>query len=190
VSEAQVETLFDEFATRYLRGERPDVREYLERAGAERDSLGALLDRFLEAVPAREPSEEEVVLMQARLEQQPPLLVLRLLRKLSRDAVVDALVGRLSLDPAKRAKVGRYYHELEVGLLDPDPVDPGVWDALASIFSANARRLAELRLAPLAAGAAYQRKQDAPELAAPVLMERVVLVEEPDEVDRLFTGNA
>ena len=31
MSEAHVATLFDEFATRYLRGERPDVREYLER---------------------------------------------------------------------------------------------------------------------------------------------------------------
>jgi hypothetical protein len=80
VSEARVETLFDEYATRYLRGERPDVREYLERAGVERDSLGALLDRFLQGVPAREPSAEEVVVMRARVEQQPPLLVLRLLR--------------------------------------------------------------------------------------------------------------
>jgi hypothetical protein len=55
--------LFDEFAVRYRRGERPYVLEYLDRAGDDRDALADLIDRFLEAVPARSPSEEEVVLM-------------------------------------------------------------------------------------------------------------------------------
>jgi hypothetical protein len=186
MSEAQVETLFDEYATRYLRGERPDVREYLERAGAERDSLGALLDRFLEAVPAREPTEEDVVLLQARLEQQPPLLVLRLLRKLTRDSVVDALVARLGLDPAKRAKVGRYYHELETGLLDPDPVDRSVWEALSDLLRANTRALADVRLAPPGAELAY-RRFDASFTLEQRTLPAVPLDEGPDEVDRLFT---
>jgi hypothetical protein len=187
MSEAQVETLFDEFATRYLRGERPDVREYLERAGAERDSLGALLDRFLEAVPAREPSEEEVVLLQARLEQQPPVLVLRLRRKLRREAIVAALVERLRLDPAKSRKVAGYYADLEVGVLDPEPVDRRVWDVLADVLEANVRALAGHRPEPIAAAPAY-RVADADF----VLRELAVPPDQPDEardeIDRLFTG--
>jgi hypothetical protein len=193
VSEPTLELLFDEFATSYLRGERPDVGVFLERAGAERDELGLLLDRFLEAVPARASSEEEIVALQARLEQQPPLLVLRLRRALRREAVVEALVSRLGLDPAKSGKVGGYYADLEVGILDPKPVDRRVWDVLAEVLGANARALAggmRPEAPPLAA--AYHRE--------PALMLREALIEapesaaaapaEPDEVDRLFTASA
>jgi hypothetical protein len=189
VTDAQVETLFDEFATRYLRGEHPDVREYLERAGAERDSLGALLDRFLEAVPAREPSEEDVVLIQARLEHEAPLLVLRKRRKLGRGAVVDALVQALRLEPEKREKVAGYYHELETGLLDPEPVDSSVWEALSDLLHANARALAGLGPLPPAAAPAFHRF-DADFVLAERSVPPVPRDECPDEVDRLFTGTS
>lgn len=191
MSEVRMELLFDDFATRYLRGERPDVGEYLERAGPEIEDLGRLLDRFLEAVPARATTEEEIVLMQARLEAEPALLVLRRRRKLTREAVVDALVKRLGLDPAKNDKVGGYYHDLEVGNLNPDRVDQSVWDVLADVLKANAQRLARLRPEPPAAAAlAFMREPtslqpkigDAPSAAlAPTR-------EEPDKIDRLFLG--
>ncbi len=188
-----MELLFDEFATRYLRGERPDVGEYLERAGPEREELGRLLDRFLEAVPARATSEEDVVLMQARLEAEPPLLVLRLRRKLSREAVVSALMTALGLDPAKSDKVGGYYHDLEVGNLDPRGVDRSVWDVLADVFKANARGLAGVRPEPPAAPAvAYMREptglQAKLESAAAPSAEPEPA--ESDEIDRLFTAGA
>jgi hypothetical protein len=189
MSEASVETLFDEFAVAYRRGERPDIGVYLERAGGDRDALAGLIDRFLQAVPAREPSEEEVVLMQARLEQEAPLLVLRRRRKLGRQAVVDALVHALRLEPEKREKVAGYYHELETGILDPEPVDRSVWEALSDLLRANTRALAGLGPSPLAAAPAYRRFD-----ADFVLEERVTppvpLDELPDEVDRLFTGSA
>jgi len=192
MSEVQVETLFDEYATRYLRGERPDVREYLERAGAEREELGRLVDRFLEAVPAREPTEEDVVLMQARLEQQPPILLLRLRRALSREAVVAALVDTLRLDPAKSGKVAGYYHDLEVGNLDPEPVSRRVWEVLAELLSANVRGLAGLRPEAPAAAVAYRREptlmQAKLDHAAPVAAAPEAA--EPDEIDVLFTGSA
>jgi hypothetical protein len=192
VSEARVELLFDEFATRYLRGDRPDVGDYLERAGGEQEELSRLLDRFLEAVPARETSEEEIVAMQARLEQQPPILLLRLRRALSREAVVEALVAKLGLDPAKSGKVGGYYHELEVGILDPEPVSARVWDVLAEVLKANVRALAGRRPEPAAPAAAYMREPTI------VLRERTDMPmaaasappPEPDEVDRLFTASA
>lgn len=192
MSELQVETLFDEYATRYLRGEHPDVRGYLERAGAEREELGRLLDRFLEAVPAREPTEEDVVLVQARLEQQPPVLVLRLRRKLTREAIVAALVGRLRLDPAKSGKVDGYYHDLEVGLLDPEPVDRSVWDALADVLEANVRALADLRPEPPAALATYLRSATPMQarLSESASAPAALADEGPDEIDRLFTGSA
>jgi hypothetical protein len=193
VTEARTELLFDDFALRYVRGERPDVRDYLERAGAERDELGTLIDRFLQAVPAHEPSEEDVVLMQARLEGEPVLLVLRKRRKLSRAAVVDALVSALGIDVAKQAKVGRYYHELETDQLDPHRVDRKVWDALGEFLEANARTLAGVRLAPPPApmtayrrdAAQFQAKLEAFD-ADRVPADRAAA--EPDEVDRLFTA--
>ncbi len=193
MTEAQMELLFDEFATRYVRGERPDVRDYLERAGPEREELGRLIDRFLEAVPAREPTEEEVVLMQARLEAEPPLLALRLRRKLTRETVVDALVKRLGLDPGKSDKIGGYYHELEVGILDPKPVDRRVWDVLSDVLTANVRALAEFRPEPPppAPAAAYMRE---PAMLAKLDHAPAQPAEPdanaPDEIDRLFTAGA
>jgi len=193
MSQASLELLFDEFATSYLRGEQPDVGSYLERAGAEREELGRLLDRFLEAVPAREPSEEEIVVMQARLEQQPPILVLRLRRALRREAVVDALVAKFGLDPAKSGKVGGYYADLEVGILDPEPVDRRVWDVLAEVLKANVRGLAGLRPeTPPPLAAAYHREPTMTlrESALGVPAPAVATPAEPDEVDRLFTASA
>jgi len=190
--------LFDEFAVAYRRGHAPDVLAYLERAGDEADALADAIDRFLVAVPAREPTEEEIVLMQARLEQQPALLVLRHRRRLTRDAVVRTLVSALGLDTSKSEKVHAYYSDLEVGVLNPKPVDRRVWDALAGVLNANVRVLAGLRPPPPPAPAAvYARMSSGPEVrrrmfgvssSAQASAERAA--EEPDEIDRLFTGSA
>src|SRR6266511_5839181 len=118
VAEAIAE-LFDELARRFGAGERPDVTEYLGRAGEEADELAALLDAFLQAAPTLPPAEETVAMMEAWTAGEPPLLALRVRRGLRRAQVVDALVRLLGLDPAKREKVAAYYHRLETGLLDP-----------------------------------------------------------------------
>jgi hypothetical protein len=188
---SSVETLFDEFATSYLRGEQPDVRDFLERAGAEREDLGRLLDGFLQAVPAREPTEEEVVLLQARLEQEPPLLALRLRRKLSRGSVVDAIVAALGLDPAKREKVDGYYHRLETGLLEPGGVNRSVWDALGDFLGANVRALAGVASPPPPAAPALsylRRADDVQKRLYSMSVEHARVEPEPDEIDRLFTA--
>jgi hypothetical protein len=156
-----------------------------------------MLDAFLQAAPAREPSEEEVVLLQARLEQEPPLLLLRQRRKLKRGAVVDALVAALGLDPAKREKVDGYYHRLETGLLDPGGVSRRVWDALGDFLGANVGALTGvMRPQPATATTTrYLRQADAPELLS--MLESVSAddgpaqqpsADEPDEIDRLFTA--
>ena len=181
--------LFDEFAVRYRRGERPDVLEYLDRAGDDRDTLADLIDRFLEAVPARSPSEEEVVLLEARTSSEPPILVLRRRRGMTRGAVVDALVRALGLDPSKGGKVGRYYHELETGLLDPAPVDSRVWAALAEFLRANVRALADFRPPPLTAPVARRSMDRGWVLAERLSTPAIEADEIPDEVDRLFTDS-
>ena len=191
MSDASVETLFDEFAVAYRRGERPDVDAFLARAGeGERGGLADLIDRFLAAAPARESSEEEIVLMQARLESEPPLLLLRHRRALGRAAVVDGLMRALGLDRAKRGKVDGYYHELETGILDPEPVDGRVWDALSELLRANTRALAALRAPQLRAEPAYRRADEGFVLTQRLAVPADLPDEGPDEVDRLFTGNA
>ena len=186
-----VDLLFDEFAVRHARGEAPDVRDYLSRAGDERDDLGRMIDRYLAGAPPRQPSEEEVVLLQSRIAQEPPLLVLRQRRKLGRQAVVDGLVKMLSLDVKQRDKVARYYHELEVGLLDPVGVSARVWDTLRRLLGGDAERLA---VAPRPTGAsagvaaAYLRTSDARSLSELEAAPPAAAREEPDEIDRLFTG--
>lgn len=187
-----VEQLFEEFAQAYLRGESPDVPAYLARARGGRDDLGKMIDRFLQAVPAQPATEEEVVLMRARLELEAPLLVLRRdRRRLDRGAVVDAIVSALGLDPAKRDKVADYYHRLETGLLDPSPVSARLWDALGVVLGANARALATaFRPPPLAAAPAHRRADEDFVLTLRAPAHPVEREEERDEIDTLFTGAA
>lgn len=134
--------------------------------------------------------------MEARLEQEPPLLVLRRRRKLGRSAVVDALVGRLGLDAKKREKVAGYYHDLEVGNLDPEPVSSRVWAVLGELLGANARALAGLGWSepPPTIAAAYHRgpaiAYAADDRLRALSPSAAAADSEPDEVDRLFTGTA
>ena len=94
-----VSKLFDEFAARYARGERPDAREYLAQAGDQRAALATMLDRFVTLRPPPDPDEDSVTVMGAWLEGQPTLLSLRVSRGLTREAVVDVLVKTLALKP-------------------------------------------------------------------------------------------
>ena len=186
--------LFDDYCRRYARGERPDVREYVERAGPEGDELSRLLDRFLASAPppSPEPLPETVQAMSAWLAGEPPLVALRAERGIGRDAVVDELVGSLSLEPAKREKVKTYLHELETGSLDPTGVSRRVWEVLERLLGTGARSIAGLRAPPVAAEVAYRRAA-----ADFTLFEAAASPAVPtdraeglDEVDRLFTAGA
>jgi hypothetical protein len=46
-----VNQLFDEWAASYARGENPDPRGYLERAGMHADDLSTLMEGYLRAAP-------------------------------------------------------------------------------------------------------------------------------------------
>src|SRR5436305_510824 len=123
--------LFDEFARRFARGERPSVLAYVERAGEQGDELAGMLNRFLASAPPPSPPAERVEMIRAWIAGQPPILELRKQRGLTRDVVVDRLLSLLGLMDERRTKVRGYYHELETGLLEPRGVDRRVWDALA-----------------------------------------------------------
>jgi hypothetical protein len=137
--------LFDEFAARFARGESPDVRAYLERAGDDRDELAELIDAFLARAQPLEPDEEAVAVMRAFVGDRPPLLELRTRRGIRVDEIVRTLVKRLGIDPRKDAKVKDYYQRLEGGLLEPRGVDRSVWEALAAPLGDAVRELGAWR---------------------------------------------
>lgn len=191
--------LLDEFAAAWARGETPDPRELVDRAPAgEREELTRMLDRYLTAAPAREMSEATLEYMRSIASEadavaEPPLLALRLERRLTREAVVERLIGLLGLDPGKRAKVRRYFSDLEVGVLDPKGVQQSVWDALGQVLGKDGvtRALSGARGVSLSIQSAYYRVADEPlRAAADALPAAPAAAEEdhPDEVDRLFTS--
>jgi hypothetical protein len=92
-------------------------------------------------------------------------------------------VRSLGLDDRKE-KVGRYYRELEAGLLEPERVDRRVWVVLAEALGARVSDLFgwRARLPDLPAPA-FPRSAG-PVMAAMRILDRSDEVE--DEVDRLF----
>lgn len=190
--------LFDEYATAYARGERPRVAEYLDRAGPGADELSRLLDRFLVAAPRREPDAQALAIVGSWLENEPPLIGLRVQRGIKVDAVVKQLVGELGLDAKKADKVKRLYQRLEGGLLEPSKVSSRVWDALGGLLGPGVKEARGWRPGELrGAAAAFYRRADAPvaqaslDLSPPMAakamrMEDPRRVQEPDEIDRLF----
>jgi hypothetical protein len=177
--------LFDEYAAAYARGDRPDVDNYLARAGEEREDLGSLLDEFLRRTPAPMPTEDDVRLLGLMLADEPPLLRLRVRRGIKVDEVVSAVIDRFGLDPAKSPKVKRYYQRLEGGLLDPGGVSNRLRAVLADVFGASVDSAISSTAQPAAPATAFLRRSEEFEAApsAPA-----AAAAEDDEIDRLFTG--
>jgi hypothetical protein len=177
--------LFDEFGERYLRGERPDVREYLERAGSEADELAPMIDRFLAAVPAPAASEDTVEAWRAWLAGESPLRALKARRGVHDMQIVEALVDKLGLDRSKSKKVAGYYHELESGELDPRRVDRRVYEVIANQLKARiGDLLAWTRPQPIAPRWFLSAASE----AAAFRVSPAQPTEELDEIDRLFLG--
>jgi hypothetical protein len=179
-----VTTLFDEWAVRFARGEQPDAREYLRRAGEGAEELSTLIDAYLLRADPPEPGEDAIALAQAWIRGEPPLLEARRRRRLRVDDVVGELLGALSLKPHRREKVKRYYQQLETGLLEPARVDERVFDALARVLGVRARELASWRPPPVAGAPAYFRTEGV--AARRTFSALDTEPEERDEVDELF----
>lgn len=182
-----VDELLADYAAALARGERPRARDYLDRAGAEADELATMIERFLQAAPRPVATVEESALLAGWLQNEPPLLALRVRQGLKRAAVVDSLLGLLGLAASSRVRLADAYHELETGQLDPAGVDASVWRALGEILRANVRELAAWRPPPLEAKAAYRLS----EIQVPFETRSTIRPHqesEPDEIDRLFRG--
>ncbi len=181
--------LFEEYVAAFAAGERPDLRAYLARAGAARDELAELVDRFLVWADAPEPDDDAVAIAQAWIGGEAPLVALRVRRGLTRDRVVDGLMSRLGLPASLAGKLRRRYHELETGQLDVRRASPALLDELAAVFKTRVADLVAWQPRPLAAAAheVFYRAEPAgtfTQPAVPLMRES----EEPDEVDRLFLG--
>jgi hypothetical protein len=181
-----ISELFDDWAARYARGESPDPRSYLERAGDEREALALLMERFLQAAPRAAPREEDVELMRAWMRGDSPLAELRARRGLRRDDLVDAILGCFALRPGQRPAVKEYYHRLESGLIDPAGLSSRLRDLIAERLGVGADVIAAWRPRRIAASAAYRSMPS--EGVAYALASRASLeqVEDDEEVRNLF----
>jgi hypothetical protein len=190
--------LFEEYADAYARGERPRAHAYLERAAPEdRDTLAAMIERFLGVAPTFPAAEADRQLVGAWTSSETPLLVLRRARRLRRSQVVDALLRLLGLAEEARAKVADRYHERETGQLDGTRVNRRVFQALAETLQLRGEEVAALirREPPSAPAAPAFRPQtayfraardfdwDAESTGSIQADERL---DDVDEVDRLF----
>jgi hypothetical protein len=179
-------SLFDDYAARFARGERPEARAYLTRAGADVDELAQLIDGYLARATPPPPSEDAVAVTTAALHGRSPLREARARSGLSGAEVVDALVAALGLDRAKRPKVARYYDELEEAVRDPRRVDRRVFEALGATLRASASDLARGPRARVE-GLGFSLATAAPApLPHAAVAARAAHVEPPDEIDRLF----
>jgi hypothetical protein len=182
-----LETLLDELAQRHARGEPLDVEGTLRRAGDRADELAPLIERFLARAPRREPSPRALAFVRSL--DEPPLVRARVARAVKVDDVVDAILLACAIRPDARAKVRRYYQQLEAGILDPTRVAESVWDAITGLLG---RPRAVLSAAPdvTPAAAPMYRADRLFELRdTQVLISRAAPEPEPpDEVDALFLG--
>jgi hypothetical protein len=153
--EAEIKKLTPEEYARFASRAADEEADEIGRLLAEAEPLtDEEVDTILEAVAEASPATEEelagevrLVITRARAIPQKervekfrrgelrglglPLELLRQLRSLSPEELVDALIERLGLEAGKRRKVSRYYEELEAGLLDPVRVDGRVFEVLA-----------------------------------------------------------
>jgi signal transduction histidine kinase len=198
---AGVELLFDEFAAGHARGEYPDAREYLERAGERRDELARLLDGFLAAAPVQPPGEETLALFASLLAESfpeetatPPLLAERVRRGWRRDEIVDWIRERFGIGEEKQEKVARYWHELETGLVPVSGVSERLREALSERFGEAVQAALSWEPRALDERIAFRR---APGAVGMELHERLSTrpaspatprTPERDEVDELFLG--
>ena len=176
--------LFEQFAARRARGERPDPIGYLALAGAGAGDLQRLIDRLVTSAPPPPPDRATVERMTALVAGEPALLQLRLRRALRVDEVATALVSELRLGAGRAEKVKRLYQQLEAGLLDPSRLDRRLIRALSRTLGVPEPEL-PLGGPPPAPLPAYARGAGVVAESA----ERSVQqhdVGAPDEVDRLF----
>jgi hypothetical protein len=204
---SNVDDLFERYRAAYGAGEDPDAWAYLaEVSGPDRAELDALITGFLATAPGRAYDAEAFDAFVAaprvqqtlarvregvRLDWTTVLPAARESAQIRRSDLVARLAERIGAK-GKERKVGRYYHEMEIGKLTARDVSTKVLAALAEIVSVPVARLRAtgIRPAPPPAGAPAPMFARAAKAAAPAAAEaaKAPPPDEWDEVDELFTG--
>jgi hypothetical protein len=207
-----VTRLLAEYVQEHRSGGEADPIAFLERAAPDqRRELAALIDAYLARAPRSEfdearfrdsPAEATVDVLQRAITGESGLwpAVLPRLRKragLKRRELVLQLAKALGVD-AQTEKVGRYYHEMEQGLLPARGVSDRVLEALATLIGSTASSLrnagqafagiTETQRGGHEAFARATRLDAAVEAGPPATA--APLEEARDEVDELFCGGA
>jgi hypothetical protein len=205
-----VETLLAEYMAEHRAGGKADPSEFVLRAApAERRELATLIDGYLARAPRTplahqappEPRAEATIEALSRsiggaAGLWPAVLPqLRNRAGLKRRELVDRLAAALDVS-GRESKVGRYYHEMELGLLPAAGVSSRVLEALAKLVGSTA---SELRGAGAALGEGVGASAHVDVFARTVAVEAPIAsappgsapdTEEPwDEVDDLFRGS-
>jgi hypothetical protein len=207
---SQVERLLAEYMEERQSGGEADPVAYLERAAPkDRQELAALIDGYLARAP-RQPFDE-TSFRDSRAEATvealersiggaaglwPALLPrLRARAGLRRRELVERLAVALGVGE-QRAKVERYYHEMELGLLPAGGVSSRVLEVLAKLIGSTATELrdagADLSTgggAQTAATEAFARTVQLDAIAAAPPKDAAPAEEPWDEVDELFRGS-
>ena len=182
-----VTELFEEWAARLARDERPDPREFIDRAGPQGEELARMMDRYLRASRPPRPDEETVELVRAWGAGESPLAALRARQGVEAESVVDDVMRAFHLSNEKRVKVKRYYEELEAGVLDPRRLAGELVDVLAQALRTRPTQLFALRPWPSQLPPApAMRRFSVPIAAAAATLRASQQPEPPDEVDRIF----
>jgi hypothetical protein len=204
-----IDRLLAEYMEEHRSGGEADPVAYLERAAAkDRRELAALIDGYLARAPRREfdesafpnsPAAATVEGLQRALGGSSglwPVILPRLRAQagLKRRELVERMALALEVNE-RRDKVGRYYHEMEQGLLPADGVSDRVVETLARLVGSTAAALRD-------AGRTLSTMPEHPSESVPFAREgrldtasaapqppNGVPPQEPwDEVDELFLG--
>ena len=189
-----VSELFHEFLAAQAEGRDLDVRKLVERAGDESASLLKMIDAYLESAPTQPAVAESKEMIGSGLAGEPTLLALRTSRGRRVGEVVQRIVDRFRIDPAKTDRVQDYYQRLETGTLSPVGVDEGVFAAIAAALEVPVSRVLAWRppepeppvdlLQAEPAMRSVEPLDEAPPGAAAERLDRPPTA--PDEVDRIF----
>lgn len=186
---SDIHALEQEFRREYAAGRHPDAAAFLERVPEEqREELGRRIREVLAEEPPPDPAPETLLMVQAMLRGEPPLLQLRASRGMSRDEVVSQLRDELDIEPAKEQRVAVYYHELETGQLPLAGIRDRVFDAVAKVMGVARASLmlqGPERSADGAGKPVFARAEPGAEVSLDML---AATPGERDEVDDLFTG--
>ncbi len=186
-----LDQIVETFRTAYLAGERPDVADLISRTPeADRDELSRRIRMVLAEEPPPDPAPETLVMAQAILRGEQPLIALRGSKGLTRDAVVHQLRESLGVPPDKEPRVAEYYHDLETGQLPLAGIRDRVFDALASALGVARSSLMLKGPGPSdrEVGVAVFARQAGPDDLGDQPIPLMKPPGEPDEVDDLFTG--